>query len=173
MELAQQNLKKAQDEVVGTEGNGLSTVYLDSSYLFVLLTDPSVYLVEKMRLALAKKDLDLAAAQKEAQEKTKLADKKLASVCALAEEITKLKTSLSESNREATYLKKDKVTLNEQVESMSRRRNDLEAYLKALAKRLFLMLEGTFLYPTDLLFVSHHEPVDSLTPCIYRILPKL
>ena len=63
-----------------------------------------------------------------------------------------------------TRLKKDKVTLNEQLEGMSHRRNDLEAYLKALAKKLFLMLEGTFLYPTDSLFASHHELVDSLTP---------
>ena len=102
-----------------------------------------------MRQALAKKDLDLAAAQKEAQEKTALADKKLASVAALEEEIIKLKTSLAESNQEAAHLKKDKVTLNEQLESMSRRRNDLEAYLKALSKKLFLMLEGTFLYSTD------------------------
>ena len=143
MELANQNLQKAKDEAAGMEGNNLSTVYFDSSYLFVLLSDPSVHVVEKMRLALAKKDLDLAAAQKEAQEKTALADKKLASVGALEEEITKLKSSLTESNREATRLKKDKVTLNEHLESMSRRRNDLEAYLKALAKKLFLMLEGT------------------------------
>ena len=64
MELAQQNLKKAQDEVDGTEGNGLSTVYLDhhSSYPFVLLFDPNAYFTEKMRLDLAKKDLDLGAA---------------------------------------------------------------------------------------------------------------
>ena len=83
MELAHQNLQRAKDEVAGTEGNDLSTVYFDFSYLFVLLSDPSVYLAEKMRLALAKKDLDLAAVQKEAQEKTALADKKLASVGAL------------------------------------------------------------------------------------------
>ena len=95
-----------------------------------------------MRLALEKKDLDLTAAQKEAQEKTALAVQKLASVGALEEEINKLKSSLTESNREATRLKKDKVALNDQLESMTRRRNDLEAYLKALAKKLFLMLEG-------------------------------
>ena len=110
--------------------------------LFFCLTQMCVF-AEKMRLALAKKDLDLAAAHKEAQEKTALADKKLASVGALEEEITKLKSYLTESNREATRLKKDKVTLNEQLECMSRRRNDLEAYLKALTKKLFLMLEGT------------------------------
>ena len=121
--------------------------------LFFCLTQMCVF-AEKMRLALAKKDLDLADAQKEAQEKAALADKKLASVGALEEEITKLKSSLTESNREVTHLKKDKVTLNEPLESMSRRRNDLDAYLKALAKKLFLMLEGTPFYPTVLLLAS-------------------
>ncbi|XP_044428523.1 uncharacterized protein [Triticum aestivum] len=96
---------------------------------------------EKMKQALAKKDLDLAAAQKEAQEKIVLADKKLASVGAPEEENTKLKTSLNESNREVTLLKKDKVALNEKIEGISRTRNDLEAYLGALAKKLFLVLE--------------------------------
>ena len=87
MELANQNLKKAQDEVAGMEGNDPSTVYLDhpSSYLFILLFELNMYFAEKMRLALEKKDLDLAAAQKEAQEKTALADQKLASVGALEE----------------------------------------------------------------------------------------
>ena len=69
------------------EGNSLPTAYLDhpSSYLFILLFDLNVCFAEKMRLALEKKDLDLAAAQKEAREKTALADKKLASVGALEE----------------------------------------------------------------------------------------
>ena len=40
----------------------------------------SLFLSEKMNQALAKKDLDLAAAQKTADEKTALADQKLASV---------------------------------------------------------------------------------------------
>ena len=86
----------------------MSTAYLyhPSSYLFVLLFDLNVYFAEKMRLSLEKKDLDLAAAQKEAQEKTALPDQKLASVGALEEEINKLKSSLTESNREATCLKK-------------------------------------------------------------------
>ena len=90
-----------------------------------------------MKQALAKKDLDLAAAQKEAQEKTVLADKKLSLVRALEEENTKLKASLNESNREVTLLKKDKVALNEKIEGIS-----VEAYLGALAKKLFLVLEG-------------------------------
>ena len=69
-------MKKAQDEVAGTDGNSLSTTYLDhpSSYLFILLFDLNVYFAKKMRLTLQKKDLDLAATQKEAQEKTALAD---------------------------------------------------------------------------------------------------
>ena len=46
-----------------------------------------------MKEALEKKDLDLAAAQKEAREKTSLADKKLASVGKLEEENSKLKTA--------------------------------------------------------------------------------
>uniref|UniRef100_A0A8R7TJ32 Uncharacterized protein n=1 Tax=Triticum urartu TaxID=4572 RepID=A0A8R7TJ32_TRIUA len=115
LELAKQNLQKAKDETAGME--------------------------EKMKQTLAKKDLDLAAAQKEALEKTALADKKLASVGALEEENTKLKTSLNESNREVTRLKKGKVALNEKIEGISRKRNDLEVYLGALAKKLFLVLE--------------------------------
>ena len=53
-----------------------------------------------MKQALEKKDLDLAAAQKEAREKTALADKKLASVGKLEEENSKLKTDVSDANRE-------------------------------------------------------------------------
>ena len=145
MELAQQKLKKAQDEAAGMEGNCLSTAHVDRplKYFFDLLFNPIAYFVEKMSLALEKKDLVLAAAQKEAEDKTALADQKLASVRSLEEEVSKMKSSLTESNREVTRLKKDKVALNDQLESMSRRINDLEAYLKALAKKLFLMLEGT------------------------------
>ena len=107
-----------------------------------------------MKQALEQKDLDLAAAQKMAREKTELADKKLTSVGVLEEEVSKLKSSLTESNREATRLKKDKVALNEKLESMARKRNDLEAYLRTLTKKLFLMLEGTPFNPTALLFAS-------------------
>ena len=56
----------------------MSIVFLN--YPFDLLFDLNAYFAEKMRLSLDKKDLDLAAAQKEAQEKITLADKKLASV---------------------------------------------------------------------------------------------
>ena len=94
-----------------------------------------------MRLALEKKDLDLAAAQKEAQDKTALADQKLASVGVLEGEVNKLKSSLNESNREVTRLKKDEIALNEKLESAVRKRNDTEAYLRTLTKKLYLMLE--------------------------------
>ena len=69
LELARQNLKKAQDEVAGMEGDCLSTAHVDRplKYFFDLLFDPIASFEEKMRLALEKKDLDLAAAQKEAQ----------------------------------------------------------------------------------------------------------
>ena len=145
-------MKKAQDEVAGMEGNGLSTAHVDRplNYPFDLLFDLNAYFAEKMRLALEKKDLDLA----EAQEKTTLADKKMASVGALEEEVSKLKSSLTESNREATRLKKDKVALNEKLEAIARKRNDLEAYLRTLAKKLFLMLEGTPFNSTALLLAS-------------------
>nr|XP_020168418.1 serine/arginine repetitive matrix protein 1-like [Aegilops tauschii subsp. strangulata] len=68
---------------------------------------------ETMNQALAKKDLDLAAAQKAAEEKTALDDQKLASVGKLEEENAKLKTAHDEANKEATRLKKDKRTLTE------------------------------------------------------------
>ncbi len=63
-----------------------------------------------MRLALEKKDLDLAAAQKEAREKTTLAEEKLASVGKLEEENTKLKTTISEANREVEQLRRTRRT---------------------------------------------------------------
>jgi len=62
------------------------------------LSDPIASFAKKMKLALEKKDSDLAAAQKEAQDKTALADQKLASVEALEGEVTKLKSCLNESN---------------------------------------------------------------------------
>ena len=81
-------------------------------------------------------------------EKTALADKKPASVGALEEDNAKLKASLTEANKEVTRLKKDKVALNEKIEGISHKRNDLEAYLGALAKKMFLMLEGISLCST-------------------------
>ena len=72
----------------------------------------------------------------------------------LEEEVSKLKSSLTKSNREVTRLKKDKMALNEKLESTAGKRNDVEAYLRTLAKKLFLMLEGTPFNSTALLLAS-------------------
>ena len=53
-----------------------------------------------MKQALEQKDLDLVPAQKTAQEKTELAENKLASVGKLEEENAKLKTAIDEANKE-------------------------------------------------------------------------
>ena len=53
-----------------------------------------------MKQALEQKDLDLVGAQKTMHEKTKLADKKLASVRKLEEENAKLKTAVDEAKKE-------------------------------------------------------------------------
>ena len=60
-----------------------------------------------MSQALEQKDLDLAPAQKTAQEKTGLANKKLPSVGKLEEEDAKLKIAIGEANKEVVQLKKD------------------------------------------------------------------
>ena len=95
-----------------------------------------------MKQALEKKDLDLAAAQKEAREKTTLADKKLASVDKLEEENSKLKTIVSDANREVERLKKDKDKLTDELGSLKVKKGELESYLGQLAAKLVLNLEG-------------------------------
>jgi len=89
-----------------------------------------------------KKDLELAEMQKTALEKTKLADEKLALVTKLEEENTNLKAALAIANKEVSRLKDDKVALNDKASQLAGKKNDLEAYLSGLAKKLFLMLEG-------------------------------
>ena len=131
------------------------------------------FLPETLNQALAKKDQDLAAAWETAEEKTALAEQKLASVGKLEEENAKLKTSLDEANKEATRLKKDKRALTDKVEDIARKRDDLENYLGGLAKKLFVMLEGDFLCPTDLLLSTRYIVVDSSFYCECRILPEL
>ena len=126
-----------------------------------------------MNQALAKKDQDLAAAQKAADEKTALAEQKLASVDKLEEENAKLKTALDEANKEATRLKKDKNNLTEKMEGIARKRDDLENYLGSLAKKLFVMLEGVFFDPTGLFLSTRHMIIDSPLNCACRVLPGL
>ena len=96
----------------------------------------------------------MAAAQKKADDRTALAEQKLASVGQLEEENAKMKSALNEANKEVTRLKKDKVNLNEKMEGIARRRDDLESYLRSLAKKLFIKLEGIHFVPTDVFFVD-------------------
>ena len=96
----------------------------------------------------------MAAAQKEADDKTALAEQKLASVGQLEEENPKMKSALSEANKECTRLKKDNLNLYEKMEGTARRRDDLESYLRSLAKKLYIKLEGAHLVPTGVFFVS-------------------
>ena len=96
-----------------------------------------------MKQAVEKKDLDLTAAQKEAREKTALADKKLASVGKLEEENSKLKAAVSDANREVERLKKDKDKLTDELGSLKAKKGELESYLGQLAAKLVLKLEGT------------------------------
>ena len=53
------------------------------------------------------------------------------------------------------------------------KKNDLEAYLEGLAKKLFLMLECNLFYPTDSLSSTHRRTVGLTSNCVYRIMPKL
>ena len=103
---------------------------------------------------MAKKYQDLAAAQKEADDRTALAGQKLASVGKLEEENAKLKVALDEVNKEVTRLKKDKDNLNEKMEGIARRRDDLESDLRSLAKKLFIKLEGAHSVSTDFFCVD-------------------
>ena len=126
-----------------------------------------------MKEALKKKDHDLAEAQKAALDKTKLAEEKLASVGKLEEENANLKAALDAANKEVSRLKNDKIALSDKASELVGKKNDLEAYLGGLAKKLFIMLEGNLFYPTDLLSSTHHRTVSSISNCVYRILPKL
>ena len=103
----------------------------------------NVISLEKLKQALEKKDLDLAAAQKEVRDKTTLADKKLASVGKLEEENSKLKTVVSDANREVEQLKKDKEKLTDELGGLKAKNGELESYLGQLAAKLVLKLEGT------------------------------
>ena len=99
----------------------------------------------------------MATARKEADDRNALAEQKLASVGQLEEENTKMKSALNKANKERTRLKKDKVNLNEKMEGIARRRDDLESYLRSLAKKLFIKLEGTHFVPTDVFVDSAYE----------------
>ena len=90
----------------------------------------------------------MAAAQKKADDRTALAEQKLASVGQLEEENAKMKSALNEANKECTRLKKDNLNLYEKMEGITHRRDDLESYLRSLAKKLYIKLEGAHSVPT-------------------------
>ena len=71
----------------------------------------------------------------------------MASVSKLEEENTNLKAALDVGNKEVTRLKNDKMALSDKASELVGKKNDLEAYLGELAKKLFLMLEGNPLSP--------------------------
>ena len=96
----------------------------------------------------------MAAAQKKADDRTALAEQKLASVGQLEEENTRLKTALIDSNKECSCWKKANLVHGEKMEGIARRRDDLESYLRSLAKKLFIKLEGIHFVPTDVFFVD-------------------
>ena len=106
-------------------------------------------------------------------DKTKLAEEKLALVGKLEEEIANLKAALDPANKEVSRLKNYKIALSDKASELAGKKNDLEAYLGGLAKKLFLMLEGNPFYPTDLLLSTHHKTAGLTTNCVYRILPEL
>ena len=123
---------------------------------------------------MAKKDQDLAAAQKETDDRTALAEQKLASVGQLEEENTRLKTALNEANRECTRWKKDNLNLNENMEVIARRRDDLESYRRSHAKKLYIKLEGAHSVPTGAFFVSTQcMKIDLSLDRECRVLPEL
>ena len=126
-----------------------------------------------MKDAQKKKDLELAEMQKAALEKTKLADEKLASVGKLEEENANLKAALDAANKEVSRLKNDKIALSDKASELVGKKNDLEAYLGGLSKKLFVMLEGNLFYPADLLSSTHCRTAGLSLTCVYRILPKL
>ena len=100
-------------------------------------------------MALNKKDQELAEAQKAALDKTKLAEEKLASVGKLEEENVNLKAALDAANKEVSRLKNGKIAVSGKSRELVGKKNDLEAYLGGLAKKLFIMLEGNISCPTD------------------------
>ena len=112
-----------------------------------------------MEEALKKKDRDLAEAQKEALNKTKLAEEKLASVGTREKENSRLKTALDAANRDASRLKKEKMALHDKAGELVGKVKDLEAYLGGLAKKLFVMLEGNYSDPAVLQLQAHVRPL--------------
>ena len=97
----------------------------------------------------------------------------MTSVGKLEEENANLKAALDAANKEVSLLKNDKIALSDKASELVGKKNDLEAYLGGLAKKLFLMLEGNPFYLTALLLSTHHKTVGLTSNCVYSILPEL
>ena len=128
---------------------------------------------DKLEEALKKKDQDLAEAQKEALDKTRLAEEKMASVRALEQENSRLKGALEVANQEVSRLKNDNVALHDKAGELAGKRNDLEAYLGGLAKKLFVVLEGNYSAPTVLQLPSLCRVTVLFLNRVCRILSEL
>ena len=74
----------------------------DFSFLSILDVDFTRRAADKLEEALRKKDQDLAEAQKEVLNKTRLAEEKLASVGTLEQENSRLKAALEVANQEVS-----------------------------------------------------------------------
>ena len=128
---------------------------------------------DKLEEALKKQDQDLAEAQKEVLDKTRLAKEKMASVGALEQENSRLKAALEVANQEVSRLKNDNVALHDKAGELAGKRNDLEAYLGGLAKKLFIMLEGNYSAPTVLQLPSLCRVTVLFLNRVCRILSEL
>ena len=78
----------------------------------------------------------------------------MTSVGKLEEENASLKAALDAANKEVSRLKNDKIALSDKASELVGKKNDPEAYLGGLAKKLFLMLEGNPLYQTNILIAT-------------------
>ena len=145
----------------------------DFPFLSILDVEFARRSVDKLEEALKKKDQDLAEALKEVLDKTRLAEEKMASVGALEQENSRLKAALEVANQEVSRLKNDKVALHDKAGELAGKRNDLEAYLGGLAKKLFVVLEGNYSAPTILQLPSLCRATVLFLNRVCKILPEL
>ena len=84
-----------------------------------------------------------------------------------------MKTALETANRDASRLKKEKMALHDKAGELAGKAKDLEAYLGGLAKKLFVMLEGSYSDPTVFRLPSPSRVTGLFLNCVARILPEL
>ena len=115
----------------------------------------------------------MAAARKEADDKTALAEQKLASVDQLEQENIRLQAALTDANKLTASWKKKNLLLGEEMEGVARRRDDLESYLGSLAKKLYIKLKGAHLVPIDFFVSTQCMKIDLSLDRECRVLPEL